>query len=257
MGKLDGRVAIITGGGRGIGRATAELFAAEGAKVVIGALSEGPAQEAVDAIVAKGGQAVRVAADVCSREDCRKLVQTAVDTFGTVDIIVHNAAHIPHGNIDELPEDELEKTFQGGIFATYWLTRDAMPYLEKSKGARILLTSSIAGTTQAYKGMSHYSAVKSAINGFVRGAGLELASKGIRVNAVAPGMTLGHHLLSHSTEEQRAKMTRTIPLGRAAEPIEQAKAFLYLASDDAAYMTGQVVTLDGGSGLGRNAELFD
>ncbi|MBB3860917.1 3-oxoacyl-[acyl-carrier protein] reductase [Novosphingobium hassiacum] len=257
MGKLDGRVAIVTGGGRGIGRAIAELFASEGAKVVIGALSDGPSQEVVDGIVANGGHATRIRTDVGNREDCRNLVKHAVDTFGTVDIVVHNAAHVSHGAIDQLSEDELDATFKSGVYACFWLTRDALPYLEKSKGGRVLLTSSTAGLSQAYAGLSHYSAVKSAINGFVRGAGLELARRGITVNAVAPGMTLGHHIMTHSTPEQRASMAAGIPVGRAAEPIEQAHGFLYLASDEARYVTGHVLTIDGGSLLGKAGTLFD
>jgi 3-oxoacyl-[acyl-carrier protein] reductase len=257
MGKLDGRVAIVTGGGRGIGAATCELFAAEGAKIVIGGRSEAPMKEVTDGIIARGGEATYIQTDVADREDIRGLVKHAADTFGAIDIVVHNAAHVSHGGLAELSEEDLDASFKAGVYAAFWLTRDALPYLEKSEAGRILITSSTAGLTQAHIGLPHYSAVKSAVNGFVRGAALELARKGITVNAVAPGMTLAHRIQTNATPEQLEKMASGIPIPRPAMPIEQAEGFLYLASDDAAYVTGHVLAIDGGSMLGKITGLFD
>ena len=257
MGKLAGRIAVVTGGSRGIGRAVAELFAAEGAKIVVAALSPEPGAEVAAGIRARGGDAVFVTADVCDRQDCRAMVKAAIDHYGALDIVVHNAAYIPFGTVDTLSDDDLEKTFRGGVQAAFWLTKDALPYLEKSKAPRILVTSSIAGITQAPPGLAHYSAVKSAINGFVRGVGFELARRGITVNAVAPGTTLGHKIQTMATPDQIARMTADNPIPRPAEPIEQAHGFLYLASDEARYVTGHVLVIDGGTLLGKVAPLFE
>lgn len=251
MGRLQDRVAIVTGGGRGIGRAIAELFAAEGAKVVVATLSREPGEAAVEAIRAAGGEATLVPLDMGDRAGVRALVDTAAETYGGIDIVVHNAAHIPFATIDRLSDADLDKTFDVGLKARFWLARDALPHLKASKAGRILVTSSIAGLSSAIVGMSHYSAVKSAVHGFVRGAGLELARYGITVNAVAPGLTNSDQMRRTASPEAIKAMSSRIPLGRPSECIEQAHGFLYLASDEAAYVTGTVLTIDGGSLLGN------
>lgn len=251
MGRLQDRVAIVTGGGRGIGRAIAELFAGEGAKVVVATLSPEPGQAAVDVIRTAGGEAILVPLDMGDRASVKAMVEKAAETYGGIDIVVHNAAHIPFATIDRLGDDDLDKTFDVGVKACFWLARDALPYLKRSKAGRILVTSSTAGLSQAIVGMSHYSAVKSAITGFVRGAGLELARYGITVNAVAPGLTNSDQMRRTVSPEALKLMSQRIPLGRASECIEQAHGFLYLASDEAAYVTGTVLTIDGGALLGN------
>ena len=250
MGRLQDRVAIVTGGGRGIGRAIAELFASEGAKVVVATLTPQYGQEAIDVIKAAGGEAMLVPLDMGDRESVRAMVAKAAEAYGGIDIVVHNAAHIPFATIDKLSDAELDKTFDVGVKACFWLAKDALPHLQKSKAGRILVTSSIAGLSHAIVGMSHYSAVKAGINGFVRGAGLELARYGITVNAVAPGLTDSASLRRTASPEAIKSISARIPLRRPAESIEQAHGFLYLASDEAAYVTGTVLTIDGGSLLG-------
>ncbi|MBV9842285.1 MAG: SDR family oxidoreductase [Sphingomonadaceae bacterium] len=251
MGRLQDRVAIVTGGGRGIGAATAELFAREGAKVIVATLSRGPGEETVAAIRQAGGAATLVQVDMGDRASVRDLIATTAATYGGIDVIVHNAAYIPFAMIEALSDEDLDKTFDVGVKACFWLAKDALPHLRKSRAGRILVTSSVAGLSHAIVGMAHYSAVKSAINGFVRGAGLELARFGITVNAVAPGLTESASLRRTASPDAIKSMASRIPLRRPAEAIEQAYGFLYFASDEAAYVTGTVLPIDGGHLLGN------
>ena len=251
MGRLQDRIAIVTGAGQGIGRATAELFAAEGAKVVVATLSPEPGRDTVEAIRAAGGEARLVTLDMGDRAAVKALVAEAAQAYGGLDIVVHNAAYIPFAALDALSDEDLDRTFDVGVKACFWLARDALAYLKLSRAGRMLVTSSIAGLTTAIPGLSHYSAVKSAVNGFVRGAGLEFARHGITVNAVAPGLTNSASLQRTASPGAVKAMAGRIPLGRPAKCVEQAHGFLYLASDEAAYVTGTVLTIDGGSLLGR------
>jgi 3-oxoacyl-[acyl-carrier protein] reductase len=250
MGKLDGRVAIVTGGGRGIGRATALRFAAEGAKVVVATRTAAPGQEVVDEIVAGGGEAMLVTLDIGERAAVTALIEQVAARFGRIDIVLHNAAYLTPANLADMPDEVLDKMFDVGVKAIFWLTHDALPWLKKSPAARILVTSSVAGNQRSLPGRVHYGSVKMAVTGFVRGAGLELARLGITVNAIEPGLTRSHALTSMATEEQIVAMGSEIPIGRAGYPEEIAAGFLFLASDDAAYMTGRTITMDGGNSLG-------
>ena len=250
MGKLDGRVAIVTGGGRGIGKATALLFAREGAKVVVATRTTAPGQEVVDAIKAAGGEAMLVGLDMGNRAQVRAMVEAAAAAYGRIDIVLHNAAYLEPSSLAEMPDETLDAMFDVGVKACFWLTKDALPWLEKSPAGRILVTSSVAGNKKSLPTRVHYGSAKMAVTGFVRGAGLELGRKGITVNAVEPGLTRTHALESNATEEQIVAMGATFPIPRAGLPEEIAAAFLYFASDEAAYTTGQTLTVDGGSALG-------
>jgi 3-oxoacyl-[acyl-carrier protein] reductase len=251
MGKLEGRVAIVTGAGRGIGKATAELFAREGAKVVVATRTPAPGEETVDAIRSAGGEAYLHSVDMGLRDDVRALVARAVETWGRLDIVLHNAAHIPFGAIGELPDEELDKVFDVGLKACFWITADALPHLEKSDHARVLITSSLAGNSRNFVNLVHYGALKAGVNGFIRGAALELARKGVNVAGIEPGQILGHAMRQSASDQALAAMASVIPIPRQGEPEEIAHGFLYLASYEARYITGQTITIDGGLSVGR------
>ena len=250
MGRLAGRVAIITGGGRGIGRATAERFCEEGARVLIGTRSAEPGEATIRAITDAGGEAILEVFDVGDRESCRRLVARAVNHFGKIDILLHNAAFTDGGRLESTEDHYLDQTIDVGLKPCFWLSADALPHLEKSRSARILVTSSVTGNRWVTPGRSAYSAVKCGVNGFIRSAAIELANRGITVNGVEPGLTLTDTIDRLTTPELLSQMAASIPLGRAVHPREIAEAFVYLASDEAAMMTGQTLVIDGGATLG-------
>jgi 3-oxoacyl-[acyl-carrier protein] reductase len=237
MGRLEGRIAIITGAGKGIGRDTAVRFAKEGAKVVIATRSEGPGRETLDEITRNGGAAILEVVDIGNREQCRAMIARSAYTDG--------------GHIDTTPDDKLALTFDVGLMPCFWMTTDALPYLKKSKAPRILVTSSIMGNQIQRAGRTHYGAMKAAITGFVRSTAAELARYGITVNAVRPGTTLSASVERLVSPQALAPMIANIPLGRAVRGDEIALAFVYLASDEAAMVTGTSITVDGGESAGN------
>ncbi len=258
MGKLQDRVAIITGAGRGIGRATALAFAREGARIVIATRSTEPGQETLDAIRAVGGDGLLIPGEINTHADSRERIERAVAHYGRLDIVLHNAAYIPFGALGELADTDLDKIFDVGLKACFWLTGDALPYLRESPAARVLLTSSLAGNRRFFPNLVHYCALKAGVNGFIKAAALELARQGITVNGVEPGLVLGHALKESASPEVIEERASVFPIPRVGQPEEIAEAFLYLASDAARYVTGITIPVDGGVSLGQAAPLkFD
>jgi NAD(P)-dependent dehydrogenase (short-subunit alcohol dehydrogenase family) len=245
-GKLKGKVALITGGDSGIGRAVAVLFAKEGANVVIGYLDEHQdAEETRRLVEREGRECVTLAGDVGDSAFCSTLVQTAISSYGKLDIVVNNAAQqYPQQSITDISDEQLEKTFRTNIFSQFYIVRAAMPHLKE--GARIINTTSVT----AYRGSSHlldYSATKGAILAFTRSLSQQLAEKKILVNAVAPGPIWTPLIPASFSPEQVAQFGKDTALGRPGQPDEVATCYVFLASDDASYMTGQVLHPNGGS----------
>jgi NAD(P)-dependent dehydrogenase (short-subunit alcohol dehydrogenase family) len=244
-GRHDGRVALITGGDSGIGRAVAIAFAREGAKVAIAYLSEhGDAQETKRLVENEGGAARLIAGDVGDEQFCRRVVADALQGWGRLDILVNNAGEQhPQGNLEDITAEQLTRTFRTNIFAYFFLTQAALPHLKE--GAAIINTTSVT----AYRGSPHlidYSATKGAIVSFTRSLSLALAPRKIRVNAVAPGPIWTPLIPSTFSPEEVEKFGAKVPMGRPGQPEEIAPCYVFLASDDASYMSGQVLHPNGG-----------
>lgn len=248
--RLDGRVAIVTGGGRGIGKAIAITFAEAGASVLVATRSREPGREVVEQIVAARGSAVLHCCDLAKPADSTAVVDAAISAFGCLDILVHNAGIFPTIMIEDLNEPALEETLSVNLKSAFRLSAAALPHLKKSEAPRILFTSSVTGPRVVMPGLSHYAASKAGLNGFIRAAALEFAKHRITVNGVEPGL-IGTDAME-IYDDIRA-MTRTIPLKRLGDPRDIAYAMLYLASEQAGFVTGQTIIVDGGAMLPENA----
>ncbi|ARU60186.1 NAD(P)-dependent oxidoreductase [Tumebacillus avium] len=244
-GKLQGKVALITGGDSGIGRAVAYAYAKEGADVVVVYLNEHQdAEETKQRVEAIGRRCLNIAADVGDADACQKVVEQALAAFGRLDVLVNNAAEQhPQKSLLDISQEQLLRTFQTNIFAMFYLTQAALPHLQA--GSSIINTASITAY-HGHKELIDYSATKGAIVTFTRSLSLNLAQQGIRVNAVAPGPIWTPLIPSTFTADQVAKFGADTPMGRAGQPEELAGAYVYLASDDASYVSGQTLHVNGG-----------
>lgn len=244
--KLDGKVALITGGDSGIGRAVAVAFAREGADVAIVYLNEHQdAQETKRLVEKEGRRCLTIAGDVGTVPCCEESVRQTVVELNHLDILVNNAAEQhPQESIEGITAEQLERTFRTNIFSFFYMTKAAVPHLHE--GSAIINTTSVT----AYKGSGHlldYSSTKGAIVSFTRSLSQELADKNIRVNAVAPGPIWTPLIPSTFPAERVESFGSDVPLKRAGEPEEVAPSYVFLASDDASYMTGQVLHPNGGT----------
>jgi 3-oxoacyl-[acyl-carrier protein] reductase len=247
--RLEDKVAIVTGGGRGIGRGIARVFAAEGAGVMIATGTEKHGRSAVDEISKAGGKAALCVADVGRLEDIERAVADTIATFGRVDIMVHNAASFLGGPVDGYSEADLETVLAINLKACFRLSAACIPHFKRQKWGRLLFTSSVTGPRVAMPGTSYYAASKGGINAFIRTVALEVARDGITVNGVEPGYIRTAAMELLADEAGMAQMAKYIPLGYIGAPEDIAYAMLYLASDEARYVTGQTICIDGGSTL--------
>jgi NAD(P)-dependent dehydrogenase (short-subunit alcohol dehydrogenase family) len=246
VGKLKDKVALITGGDSGIGRATAVAMAREGARVAIVYLDEHQdADETVKAVEAEGGRAIKIAGDVGEEAVCRRAVEETVRAFGRIDILVNNAAEQHEtDDIADIEAAQIERTFCTNIFSFFYMTKHAVRHMPK--GSAIINTTSITAF-QGHKTLLDYSASKGAIVAFTRSLAEALMEKGIRVNAVAPG-PIWTPLIPASFEPQHvAKHGSAAPMERAGQPNEVAPSYVFLASAESSYFSGQILHPNGGS----------
>jgi NAD(P)-dependent dehydrogenase (short-subunit alcohol dehydrogenase family) len=244
-GKLKGKVALITGGDSGIGRSVAILFAREGADVVIVYLSEyGDAEDTKKMVEEEGRRCQLIAGDIGDASFCRQAIEEAVREMGRLDILINNAAEQhPQESIEEISDEQLERTFRTNIFAMFYLTKAALPHLKE--GSTIINTTSVT----AYRGSPHlldYSSTKGAIVSFTRSLAQQLAEKGIRVNGVAPGPIWTPLIPATFPPAHVATFGADVPMKRPGQPEEVAPSFVFLASTDSSYMTGQILHPNGG-----------
>lgn len=247
--RLGGKVAIITGSGKGIGEAIAMLFALEGAKVMVNARSSDDIQRVVSAIDDAGGVAHGTVADIGTLEGAQLLIAASAEHFRQIDILVHNAGIFPYDPIENMDDASWQKVMDVNLSSAFRLSKACLPYMRAQGGGRILFTSSVQGNRAAVPGCAHYATSKAGLNGFIKAAALEFARHGITVNGVEPGLTLTSGVQDSIPEDRREKMAATVPLNRWGTPVDVARAMLYLASEDAAYVTGQTIVIDGGATL--------
>jgi 3-oxoacyl-[acyl-carrier protein] reductase len=248
-GRLEGKTAIVIGAARGIGEGIAERFVEEGARVMIG-----------DTEVAVGkATAERIGARFCEtnisrQEDAQAIVAETLDAFGGLDILVQNAGIYPWTLIENTSPEEWDSVMAVNLKGTFLAAQAALQPMKAQKSGRMIFTSSITGPRVTSPGHGHYSATKAGINGFIKSAALEFASYGITVNGVEPGNILTEGMKAHRSASFIKTMEDSVPLGRLGTPRDIANAFLYFASDDAEYVTGTTIVVDGGQTLPEGAD---
>ncbi|HEY9009973.1 MAG TPA: SDR family oxidoreductase [Devosia sp.] len=244
-GRLEGKKTLITGGDSGIGRAVAIAFAREGADVAISYLNEhDDAEDTKQLVVEAGRKCLLIPGDISSSEHCREVIRQTVEAFGRIDVLVNNAAHQnTFESIEEIPDEEWEVTFATNISAMFYLTKAALKHM--GEGGSIINTSSI-NADKPNQTLLHYATTKGAIQNFSGGLAQQLASKGIRVNTVAPGPVWTPLIPSTMPPEKVKEFGTQVPMGRPAQPKELAPVYVMLASDEASYVSGATIAVTGG-----------
>jgi NAD(P)-dependent dehydrogenase (short-subunit alcohol dehydrogenase family) len=247
MGRLAGKVAVITGAASGIGAATARLFAQEGARVVVADIRETAAETMAAAIREAGGEAIALPVDVSSTEQVKALIAGAIAAYGALHILYCNAGVLLPDTVEDPSEDAWHKSLAVNLTGSYLCCRYGVPEIKKAGGGAVLITSSISGF-RGEKGSAAYNATKGGLINLAKHLAVEYAADGIRVNAICPGWidTPFNDPIYEAAGLEKAAIDRLIPMGRQGRPEEIASAALFLASDDASYITGHSLLVDGG-----------
>lgn len=253
---LAGRTVVVTGASKGIGRGIAKRFAEAGCQVVVVGRDHGAARLVAEDIAVTGGRAVAVAADIATEAGAHAAAAAALDHFGAIDILCANAGIFPSARIAEMTAANFDEVMGINLRGTFLSVKACLPALEKSGRGRVIVTSSITGPITGFPGWSHYGASKAGQLGFVRTAAIELAGKGITVNAVLPGNIATEGLIAMG-ERYMAEMAASIPLKRLGSVEDIANAALFFASEEAGYVTGQTLVVDGGQVLPESLGALD
>ena len=248
-GRLEGKVALVIGAARGIGEGVAERFVEEGAKVVIADTEVAAGRETAARL--KG---LFVETDISRKDHAERAVGTALDGFGGLDILVQNAGIYPWTLIEKTSPEEWDKVLAVNLKGTFLAAVAALPHMKQKRSGRMIFTSSITGPRVTSPGHGHYSASKAGINGFIKSAALEFSGYGITVNGIEPGNILTSGMKMHRSEAFLKSMEDAVPPGRLGTPRDIANCALFLASDEASYITGTTIIVDGGQTLPEGAD---
>lgn len=253
---LEGRSVIVTGGSRGIGRGIATCFVRAGCNVLIASRDPVAADETIRDLKGLPGTVSHVSVEISDPDQCTEMATTAIERHGGIDILCSNAGIFPTAKLTTMSPDELHRVMSVNFYGTVYTVQACMEELKKSQAGRIIITSSITGPITGFPGWTHYGASKSAQLGFMRTAAMEFAPSGVTVNAIQPG-NIATEGLDGMGDEYLRQMTEAIPLGHLGDVEDIGNAALFFASDEARYITGQALVVDGGQILPESAEAMD
>ena len=253
---IKGKIAIVTGASRGIGEGIAKVFSTEGATVICAARSTVDGDRVVKSINQNGGSAIFVQADIRLEADCKRLINTVVEKYGRLDIMCHNAGIYPDELMEDMSIETWDDTINTNLRSCFLLTKPCVKVMRAQKSGRILFTSSITGPNVAQARLSAYSSSKGGINAFIKAASLELAKDGITVNAVSPGNIVTESMMKLYGEDGAKEIAKIVPAGKLGDTADIGYAMVYLASDQAKFVTGQAIVVDGGQILPEDPDSF-
>jgi len=249
-GRFNNKKVMIIGGGRGMGKAVAESFAEEGASLIISARSTSHGEQTLADFVARGFEASLVLGDISDRDSVRSMITEAASRYGGLDIVVQVAADNALGLVEEMEDEKFDYLIKSNVYSMFWVSKYSVPHLEKAKEkGRLIFISSAMANRSFTPTLTPYTSTKAFMNSFARGLALELGKKNILVNVVEPGMIASDRLSEHLTPQQAQALTSGLPIPRPGQPSEIADAVLFLASNQASYITGAGLLVDGGVSL--------